>query len=100
MDDFRGSEPPNSLPPSSVPKLGLAPISPTTPITELLPIPPRVTRPTTTARPVGERLSSIPIDFEFSPLNSADFHRPPKRQRNGTTLPPTTPDLTLSDLVL
>ena len=100
MDDFRGSEPLNSLPLSSVPRLGLALGSPTTLTTESLPIPPRVNRPTTTTRPVVEIPSSRPIDFEFSPLNSAAFHRPPKRQRNGITQPPATPTLALSDLVL
>jgi hypothetical protein len=79
MDDFRGSEPPNSLLPSSVLRLGPAPFSPTTPITESLPVPPRPYRPTTIVRPVVEIPSSIPIDFEFSPLISADSYYSLKR---------------------
>ena len=100
MGDFRGSEPPFSLPTSPIPRLGLAPVSPIASSTESLPIPPRPHKPTTSTRPVVEILSSIPIDLEFSSFSSAESHRPPKRQRNGLTQPPNPPNLTLSDLVL
>ena len=79
MGDFRGSEPPFSLPTSPIPRLGLAPVSPIALSTESLLIPPRPYILTTSTRPVVEILSSIPIDLEFSLFASAESHCPLKR---------------------